>query len=70
MKTLIWNVWFYGLWWINILANGFFLYQMCRPFVEIRNRRFWHIPLFFTPAGSRGMGLWVGDPNMLYTLPV
>lgn len=70
MTAFVWNLWFYGLWWINILANGFFLYRMCCPFTEIRNRRLWHILLFLTLAGSSGMVIWIGDPNMLYTMPV
>lgn len=70
MKALIWNVWLYGLWWIDILANGFFLYQLCRPFIEFRKGRFWWILLFLTFAGTSGMVIWIGDPNMLYTMPV
>ena len=70
MQASIWNLWFYGLWWVNILANGFFLYQMCLPFVEIRTKRFWKLLLFLTFAGSSGMVIWIGDPNMLYTMPV
>lgn len=70
MITSVWNFWFYGLWWVNILANGFFLYRMCRPFTEIRSKPFWHILLFLTFAGSSGMVIWIGDPNMLYTMPV
>lgn len=70
MITSAWNFWLYGLWWVNILANGFFLYRMCRPFTEIRSKPFWHILLFLTFAGSSGMVIWIGDPNMLYTMPV
>lgn len=70
MQTSVWNLWVYGLWWINILANGFFLYQICLPFVEIRAKRFWKLLLFLTFAGSSGMVIWIGDPNMLYTMPV
>lgn len=70
MITSVWNFWFYGLWWVNILANGFFLYRMCHPFTEIRSKPFWHILLFLTFAGSSGMVIWIGDPNMLYIMPV
>ena len=70
MRTLLWNLWFYGLWWINILANGFFLYQLCRPFVALRKGRLWQILFLLTLAGSSGIVIWVGDPNLLYTLPV
>lgn len=70
MRTLLWNLWFYGLWWINILANGFFLYQLCQPFVALRKGRLWQVLFLLTLAGSSGMVIWVGDPNLLYTLPV
>lgn len=70
MDAFLWNLWFYGLWWVDILANGFFLYQICRPFVTLRKRRFWQVLFLLTLAGSSGMVIWVGDPNLLYTLPV
>lgn len=70
MGTYLWNSCLYGLWWICILANGFFLYRVCRPFVELRKGRFWQALLLLTLAGSSGMVIWVGDPNLLYTLPV
>lgn len=55
---------------VDILANGFFLYQLCRPFVQFRKGRFWKALLLLTFAGSSGMVIWIGDPNLLYTLPV
>lgn len=70
MRAFIWNLWRYGLWWINILANGFFLYQLCRPFAAFREGRVWRALLLLTLAFSSGMVIWVGDPNLLYTLPV
>lgn len=70
MESVIWNFWFYGLWWVNILANGFCLYRLCRPFIEFRDGRVWQVLLFLTFAGSSGMVIWIGDPNMLYTMPV
>ena len=70
MRTLLWNLWFYGLWWITILSNGFFLYQLCQPFVALRKGQLWQILFLLTLAGSSGMVIWVGDPNLLYTLPV
>ena len=70
MVDLIWNIWAYGLCWLNILANGFFLYDLCRPFAESRKGWVWKIALLLTLAGSSGMVIWVGDPNLLYTLPV
>ena len=70
MKAFLWNLWSYGLWWIAILANGFFLYQICRPFVVFRKAWHWRVLLYLTLAGSSGMVIWVGDPNLLYTFPV
>ena len=32
--------------------------------------RFWKALLFLTLAGTSGMVIWIGDPNLLYTLPV
>lgn len=70
MSTFLWNFCFYGFWWICILANGFFLYRLCRPFVQLREGHLWRALLLLTLAGSSGMVIWVGDPNLLYTLPV
>lgn len=70
MEAFLWKLWLYGFWWIDVLANGFFLYRLCRPFVTPRAGRFGQGILFLTLAGSSGMVIWVGDPNLLYTLPV
>ena len=70
MRTFLWYLWSYGLWWVDVLANGFFLYCLCQPFVAIRDGWFWRAALFLTLAGSSGMVIWVGDPNLLYTFPV
>ena len=70
MGTVLWNIWFYGLWWIDILANGFFLYHLCRPFVMFRKGGLWKAVFLLTLAFSSGMVIWIGDPNLLYTLPI
>ena len=70
MGTVLWNIWVYGLWWIDILANGFFLYHLCRPFVTFRSGRLWKAVFLLTLAISSGMVIWIGDPNLLYTLPI
>lgn len=70
MGTVLWNIWFYGLWWIDILANGFFLYCLCRPFVMFRKGGLWKAVFLLTLAFSSGMVIWIGDPNLLYTLPI
>ena len=70
LGTVLWNIWFYGLWWIDILANGFFLYRLCRPFVMFRKGGLWKAVFLLTLAFSSGMVIWIGDPNLLYTLPI
>ena len=70
MGTVLWNIWFYGLWWIDILANGFFLDRLCRPFVMFRKGGLWKALFLLTLAFSSGMVIWIGDPNLLYTLPI
>lgn len=70
MGTVLWNIWFYGLWWIDILANGFFLYCLCRPFVMFRKGGLRKAVFLLTLAFSSGMVIWIGDPNLLYTLPI
>ena len=70
MGTVLWNIWFYGLWWIDILANGFFLYRLCRPFVMFRKGGLWKAVFLLTLAFSSGMVIWIGDSNLLYTLPI
>ena len=55
---------------LTVAASGFFLYRLCVPFVRPRRGRFWKALLFLTLAGTSGMVIWIGDPNLLYTLPV
>ena len=70
MGKILWLFWFYAGAFLVLAANGFFLYQLCRPFVQFRKGRAWRILLFLTLTGSSGMVIWIGDPNLLYTLPV
>ena len=70
MGGLLWLFWFYAGAFLALAANGFFLYQLCRPFVETRKGRLWRVLLFLIFTGSSGMVIWIGDPNLLYTLPV
>jgi two-component system sensor histidine kinase AgrC len=57
-------------WLILNLANGWFLYQLARPFLPVRESGWWRAGLLVLFAGSSGMVIWVGDPNLLYTLPI
>ena len=70
MGELLWLIWFYAGAFLVLTANGFFLYQLCRPFIAFRKGRFWKVLFLLTFAGSSGMVIWIGDPNLLYTLPV
>ncbi len=70
MGTSILNAFLYALWCVDILVNGFFLYRLCGPFIAFRKGRFWKVLFLLTFAGSSGMVIWIGDPNLLYTLPV
>ena len=70
MSEVLWMFWIYSGASLILLANGFFLYQLCWPFAELRKGRCWKVLLFLTFTGSSGMVIWIGDPNLLYTLPV
>ncbi len=57
-------------WLFPLAASGFFLYRLCLPFVRPRSGRVRRLLLAGTLGVSSGMIIWVGDPNLLYTLPV
>ncbi len=57
-------------WLFPLGFNGWFLYRLCRPFVCIREGKGRRFVLAATMGVSSGMVIWVGDPNLLYTLPV
>ena len=70
MWDVLWRIWLYVGYFLTVAASGFFLYRLCVPFVRPRRGRFWKPLLFLTLAGTSGMVIWIGDPNLLYTLPV
>ena len=70
MWNVLWQIWLYVGYFLTVAASGFFLYRLCTPFVRLRRGRFWKALLFLTLAGTSGMVIWIGDPNLLYTLPV
>ena len=70
MLDVLWKFWLYVGYFLTVAASGFFLYRLCVPFVRFRRGRFWKALLFLTLAGTSGMVIWIGDPNLLYTLPV
>lgn len=57
-----------GAWLALILFNGWLIYRLARPFLPIRGKG-WGALLLLLFAGTSGMVIWVGDPNLLYTLP-
>ncbi len=57
-------------WLIPHLISGVFLYLLIRRFLDLKADWFWRVLLFLTLAGSSGMVIWVGDNNLLFTLPV
>ena len=69
MRDVLWQIWLNCGYFLTVAASGFFLYKLCAPFVHPRNGRFWRVLLFLTLAGSTGMVIWIGDTNLLYTLP-
>ena len=70
MGDALWLAWLYCGYFLTVAASGFFLCRLCAPFVRLRQGRFWKALLFLTLAGTSGMVIWIGDPNLLYTLPV
>ena len=70
MGDVLWLAWLYCGYFLTVAASGFFLYRLCAPFVRLRQGRLWKALLFLTLAGTSGMVIWIGDPNLLYTLPV
>ena len=70
MWNVLWQIWLYVGYFLTVAASGFFLYRLCVPFVRFRRGRLWKALLFLTLAGTSGMVIWIGDPNLLYTLPV
>lgn len=57
-------------WLIPLLFSGFFLYKICAAFLPVKPRRRWKILLYTFLSGVTGMVIWVGDENLLLTLPV
>ena len=60
----------YWSWILFALANGFFLCRLTTAFVPVREKRICKVVLFLLMCGTSGMVIWVGDNNLLMTLPV
>ncbi|MGN0976648.1 MAG: sensor histidine kinase [Faecousia sp.] len=60
----------YWTWIPLVLANGFFLYRLASAFVPVKEKRLYQGMFFLLFCGTSGMVIWVGDNNLLMTLPV
>ena len=57
-------------WLFPLLFSGFFLYRIASAFLPVKPGRRWKILLFLLLSGVTGMVIWVGDENLILTLPV
>lgn len=57
-------------WLIPLFFSGFFLYRIASAFLPLKPGRRWRILLFILLSGTTGMVIWVGDENLILTLPV
>ena len=60
----------YWSWVLFTLANGFFLFRVISAFVQVKEKRIFKLMLFLLLSGTSGMVIWVGDNNLIMTLPV
>ena len=60
----------YWSWILFVLANGFFLYRLTTAYVPVKEKWVCKAVLFLLMCGTSGMVIWVGDNNLLMTLPV
>ena len=57
-------------WLFPLLLSGFFLYRIASAFLPVKPGRRWKSLLFVLLSGVTGMVIWVGDENLILTLPV
>ena len=57
-------------WLFPLFLSGFFLYRIASAFLPLKPGRRWRILLFVLLGGVTGMVIWVGDENLILTLPV
>lgn len=57
-------------WVAPLVFSGLFLYRVCAAFLPVKPGRGWRAALFLFLGGVTGMVIWVGDDNLLFTLPV
>lgn len=57
-------------WTAPLVLSGFFLYKISSAFLTVKSDWGWRIALGILLGGTSGMVIWVGDNNLLFTLPV
>ncbi|MDE7244734.1 MAG: hypothetical protein K2O18_12280, partial [Oscillospiraceae bacterium] len=57
------------MWLLLLLCSGGFLYRICAAFLPLKPCLRWNILLYLCLSVVTGMGIWVGDNNLLFTLP-
>lgn len=57
-------------WTIPLVFSALFLYRVCAAFLPVKPGRGWRAALFLLLGGVTGMVIWVGDDNLLFTLPM
>ena len=58
------------LWVAVSCLNGLFIYKLAAPFIPFRAKKWAKPILYVLLTGSAGMVIWVGDPNLAFTLLV
>ena len=57
--------------WVAISClNGLFIYKLAAPFIPFKAKKWARPILYILFTGSAGMVIWVGDPNLAFTLLV
>lgn len=59
-----------GLWLFSAALNGAVLFRLWARLLPVRPGRLWRALWFLTLSVTSITVIWVGDPNMLYALPV
>ena len=55
-------------WFLLVLASGFFLFRLVSAFLPVKPRRGWRVGLTVFLGVISGQIIWLGDPNLLFTL--
>lgn len=56
-------------WLLPMLSSGYFLTRMCTAFLPLKPGRGWKLLLYSCLSITTAMVIWVGDNNLLFTLP-